>query len=384
MKRRRAPKAGPISVAAAFATAVLVSVAFCQTALGQTHPAIYVTTVPSEGLAQGEGSVPLDGAPPCTAAFCKSIPRYQNKGIVIATEYDTTPPCKYIDHGQWESGNNVKPTSAGKPAGTIDVSQPPFVAPAPPGCTGGGPYYYAPLYFKWTLRRNLTAVPQYGPTATFTSDWYTKDGFIFNVYTFQITVPVVRPMSETTEWLGFGGLGAFGLGLVPVGQWQQTLVPKPEDAPFDFSGEEVKERFVGGTNSCPTLKFNVGTQAASRSTGSSWPVRALNKWGPDGVGFGGEPDAICAMHYARCVQPTGCIGTKFQQMAIKSPADQDYTDYGQTNILLWGLTGGVIPGGQGLGLVSSARAGQGPKSELYVTQDLYCAPYLKKQFPKCK
>jgi hypothetical protein len=382
MERRGAPKAGPMNVAAAFASTLLVSVAFCQTALGQTRPAIHVITVWSEGLAPGAGSAPgvglapLDGAPPCTAAFCKSIPRYENKGIVAITEYDTIPPCKYIDHGQWDPGTNLEPTSAGKPAGTVDVSEPAFIGPVPPGCTGGT-YYYAPIYFKWTLRKNLTAVSGYGPTAKFISDWFTKD--LFNTYTFQVTVPVVRPMGETTEWLGFGRFG-----LVPVGQWQQTLVPKPADAPFDFSGEEVKERFVGGTNSCRTPKFNVGTQAASRSTGSSWPVRALNKWGPDGVGFGGESDAICAMHYARCVQPTGCFGTKLQQMAIKSPADRNYTDYGKTNILLWGLTGGVIPGGQGLGLVESARAGQGPKSELYVTQDLYCAPYLKKQFPKCK
>ena len=217
----------------------------------------------------------------------------------------------------------------------------------------------------------------YGPAAMFISDWSTKD--FFNTYTFQLTVPVVRPMGENTEWLGFAGLG-----FVPVGQWQQTLVPKPEDAPFDFSGEEVKERFVDGTNGCRTPQFKAGTQAASTSTGSSWPVRALNKWGPDGVGFGGEPDAICAMHYARCVEPTGCINTRFQQMSIKSPADQGYTDYGNTNFLAWGLTGRIILGGQGFGSVLSARAGQGPKSQLFVTQDFFCSADLKKQFPKCK
>jgi hypothetical protein len=386
MEQRRTPKADPMNVAAAFATALLVSVAFCQTALGQTRPAIHVITVWSEGLVRGEGSAPgvglapLDGAPPCTAAFCKSIPRYKNQGIVAITEYDTTPPCKYIDHGQWDPGTNIQPISAGKPAGTVDVSQPPFIGPIPPGCTGG-PYYYAPIYFNWILRKNLTAVSGYGPTATFISDWYTKD--LFNTYTFQVTVPVVRPMGETTEWLGFA-FDFFGPGFVPVGQWQQTLVPKPADAPFDFSGEEVKEHFVDKIIGCPAPKFNVGTQGASTSTGSSWPVRALNKWGPDGVGFGEEPDALCAMHYARCVQPTGCFNTYFQQMAIKSPADQDYTDYGNVNILLVGLTGGIISTGQGLGFVSSARAGQGPKSEYYVTQGYNCAPYLKRQFPKCK
>jgi hypothetical protein len=191
-------------------------------------------------------------------------------------------------------------------------------------------------------------------------------------------------MGETTEWLGFAGLGAFGLGIVPVGQWQQTLVPKPGDAPFDFSGEVVKERFVDGNYGCKFPKFNVGTQGGSSSTGSSWPVRPLNKWGPDGVGFGIEPDAICATHYARCVQSTGCMNVKLQQMTIKSPADKDYTDYGNTNVLIWGLTGGIIPTGQGVGSVLSARAGQGPKSELFVTQSSSCAAYLRKQFPKCK
>jgi hypothetical protein len=247
---------------------------------------------------------PLAGAPPCTATFCKSIVRYQNKGLIAVTEYNTAYPCKYIDHGTWTPGTGIQPTDKGTPAGTVDVSQPAFKGPTPPGCAdSGGPYYYKPIYFKWTLRKNLTAVSHYGPTAAFSSNWKTKDGQYDIPYSFQITVPVVRPKGEKTQWAGWNNKFLLGVSGT-VGEWIQTLEPPDDDKSFDFSGETVRERFIGGSGSCPIPPV---PRAGQTSKGSSWPVESGNKWGPDGVGFGDEADSLCAIVYAQCIKTQGLI-----------------------------------------------------------------------------
>jgi hypothetical protein len=99
---------------------------------------------------------------------------------------------------------------------------------------------YAPLYFDWTLHKNLTAILGYGPTATFNSEWDTNDGVYMVPYSFQITLPVVRPIGETISWQGFTGFIGNGL----VGQWLQTLKPPTNDPSFDFTGETVQESFL--------------------------------------------------------------------------------------------------------------------------------------------
>jgi hypothetical protein len=322
------------------AVAVAATMTFSLTAFGQTRRATAVFHEPA-------GEIVEAGAPPCTATFCKTIgKRYKNKGLLGITEFETNyPTCTFISAGTWKPGTNIQPIdpATGMPAGTVDVSQPPFTGPTPPGCDGsGGPYLYGPIHFEWTLHKNLTAVPNFGPTATFNSEWDTPDGVYMVPYSFQITVPVVRPASETTAFVDWapGGL--------TNGRWKQTLHPPASDASFDFSGESVQEADAAGTHldSCwfPASAF----AKFDMITGGTWTVAANNKWKFDHVGWFHTAVTYYRLPHSGVPARAPCKARFPQQMTIKAPADTSYNNYAGIN----GLGGNI-----GLTTVTSIRAG---------------------------
>lgn len=321
------------------AVALIAAMTFSLSAFGQTGMAI--VEIP-------ESAVPLAGMPVCTATFCKSIPkRYENTRILGITEYNYNlpppgPPCKYKDHGTWQPGTNIKPTDGlfNTPAGTVDVSETDFVGPIPSehGCTAdGGPYLYALIKFKWDLHKNLTAVPGFGPTATFNSEWDTLDKTYMLKYSFQVTVPVVRPKGETTKWKGWSGW--FGNGI--TGQWEATLkccdAGNNGDPNFDFTGETTRERFEHVNQNC--IKAIKGIKKSNEvSYGKQFPVIG----GPpgkyiDGVSaFGDDADSACAALCHFRSDPAGCFLTVGEQhMSIRSPADakNGFAEYPAVNTL---------------------------------------------------
>lgn len=316
------------------AVAFVVALMLAPNAFAQTGTAIAVLPRSID--------VALAGEPPCSASFCKSIVRYQNKGLIGITEYDTAPPCKFKDSGTWTPGTDIQPTDDGKPAGTVDVSQPAFQGPPPAGCDdSGGPYLYKPIYFKWTLHKNLTAVANFGPTATFNSRWQTKDGLYDVNYSFQITVPVVRPKGETSTFVRWDG---------SKGKWKVTLkccaAPIEDDPEFDFRGETIREVFLSETNGC-----SIETPHPPNST--------VIRSGPPGS-FG---DSVgwdsCTVHFARCEKRTPCGFGIRQQMQIHSPADAPgtFVNYGdQPNYLSSIIEGRIISNSAGK---LSFRAGYG-------------------------
>lgn len=363
------------------AFALLTAMTFSPPALAETHRAIAVIT----------GNVVTEAPPDRLGGpYAKQITRYVNTRILGEVEYDPVN-CKFIESGKWTIPTKIDPQVNGKDPGTVDNSQT-FDGHISGGPCDGLAVTYAVIAFKWTLRKNSSVTPNpqpdVGPTARFVSHWKTvKSNDYDDVWTFDITVPVVRPSGETTHFDGFTKLG-FGT----VGQWTQTLTVKGSDAPFDFSGEKIKERFVGGIpTTCP-----VPDVPAAHTTNSGSPfgeVREGNQWGPDGVGFGDDSDSECGVAYAHCKAPSGCGLFKKQIMMISSPADNGkLVDYlKEPNTLIASTAGRVISTAPGtrlaLGWTSSSR---GPNGTLHVSflhgisPAFACPQNVRPQLDTCK
>ena len=314
------------------AVVLLAAMTFSLTALGQTRSAIFIFTPPSSAV------VPFAGLPPCPgsypAYYCTPTPivRYTNTALFGTTEYtETVDPdtglldCQYLDYGTWTVTSTVLPKAsvgpyAGQYAGVASQGTP-FAGP-PPTPANGGPctgtvgsatYMYLPIDFNWQLERNDTAVPNYGPSATFTAQWTGEilctSGCSTN---FVVTVPVVRPTGETSTFLFWQN---------SYGKWQVTLQPPDDDPTFDFTGEKVNEVYLNDQNSCP-----VDVPHAPSSTvvglGRFASAGAPGSFG-DSVGW--DP---CIVEYVRCVKRTPCGFGIQQQMQIMSPADTTFTNYG--------------------------------------------------------
>jgi len=338
---------------------LLAAMTFSLTALGQTRSAIFIFTPPSSAV------VPFAGLPPCPgsypAYYCTPTPivRYTNTALFGTTEYtETVDPdtglldCQYLDYGTWTVTSIVLPQAsigpyAGKYAGVASQGTP-FPGPAPTpavggpctGTVGSATYMYLPIDFNWQLRRNDTAVPNYGPSATFTAAWQgerlctSAPGCPTN---FVVTVPVVRPKSETSTWVNW---------IFSKGQWKATLeccAPPGANGPggdadptFDFTGETVFEVFQNYNSTC----FS--------STPPGYQATVTN--GPPGNYYdsvGWEP---CSVEYYRCIRKPIPCGFQAQQMIlIKSPADtaagpppSGFTAYA-TNFVTGWVFGGILP-----------------------------------------
>lgn len=292
---------------------IIAATAFSATAFAQTRGSaliiepIIASAVPSRAMP----NAPPDNPPPCESTICKSVQRYAKTRIVSATEFFYYPDghCTFADPGKWKAPTDIVPQVNGKPAGTVTVNVPPQGIPGPTPinpytgatCTGGGTYMYAPLYFTWELHKNSTAVPRFGPTATFSSTWKGDFGSFFDE-TFEISVPVVRPIGE---WSTFQ---SWVLG--SVSDWQQTLVPPDDERGkgFDFVGDCVKERV--------------------------WPIHlglTLPACSPDQGGGEAEWVIQPGSHYVDEIgrindfKELKCINALGQNMYFMSQAERDYS-----------------------------------------------------------
>ena len=290
-----------LRIALALAAGLMMS----QAAMGQGNKTFYVIKKPGVTALI---STPLPNtAPPCDATFCDQIDRYTDSAIIEATEYfyysDGT--CQFEDPGQWSSPNDVQPQDNGTPAGTVTFSVNQDTPPPNPytgqSCIGGGPYQYARLHFTWNLHKNTTAIPRYGPTATFSSEWTGNLGGFFDE-TFEISVPVVHPIGERSNWLG-------SVAAVGITTWQQTLVPPNDDQSFDFGGDCVKEYVWTVINQC-----NFGIAGGM----SNFIVHSGSHY-TDFVGLYGNGD----LSGNKTLGHT-CLVLRYQDMYFKSQAQMGY------------------------------------------------------------
>jgi hypothetical protein len=358
------------------AVVLLAVMTFSLDAFGQTRSAIGIFRPPSLS-AMARLTVPAS-TPPCPGSFppyyCQSIPRYKNTGLFGITEYQMQVDantglidCQYQDYGNWTVTSTVSPQSpyTGQPAGVASQGQA-FQGP-PPTPANGGPctgtvgtatYMYAPIDFDWLLERNDTAIPNFGPSATFTAEWVGQLGN-FGDYSFVITVPVVRPQSEVLNPVGFEADATHF-------RYYQTLIPTPDPtapdgnngADFDFTGEAVNESLNTTSLGCqglaplPAIPSSGGSQFRPGNVGK-WKVGfdfytgeqlSKNQFGPDSVGYNGR----CLIETFRCAGVTipACGYRITQVMLINSPADPQGTFVGYMMHKLGADIGGsILPGG---------------------------------------
>ena len=169
----------------------------------------------------------------------------------------------------------------------------------------------------------------------------------------------------TVECAGGGAVGVAAAGTCPtkcelptgegtvfagwwhdtVGLWEQRLKP----AGTSFEGRQVKETDPGGGSDACYFPGSIIKQF-NKVTGGTWPVEALNAWGPDHVGRSAR-----AVTYYRTKGRAPCESTIPQQMVINCPTDKLDHKYGPVNTLKYRITGVAV---------SSVRAGHS-KTELY-------------------
>jgi hypothetical protein len=339
--------------------------------------------------------------PPCTDV-CAQIPRYNHWLIIGFTEATAMSDgsCKYDDPGKFSAPSNIMPKINGAAAGTVDFAveqhPPPINNITHLQCTGGDTYYYAVLYFTWTLHSNSTAQTGYGPVATFSSTWQGDLGQTQS-HGYQIIVPVVRPVAETTQFSNPAVWVAAG------GGWIQTLTPPSSDSNFDFTGEDIREQFGNSIGGCaakhaPPPLPAPAPGAPGNSSEATWKVGQLkgpsgivsapkNEWGYDFVGYTRQ----CDVEWYRCFKVTPCGYTQEQNMQIRSPADpQDDTGWNTytstPNNLKADIEGGIIPfpKGTGLGWVHSQRGPNGTNQPKFLGSHLNeCPADLQTALEKC-
>ena len=173
-------------------------------------------------------------------------------------------------------------------------------------------FTFAAIFYTWTAHNNKSKTDDFAATWTSPS---------FNVpFSYDVTVPVVRPAGETTTFVSWDAKG--------LGQWRQKLTPPAADPNFDFSGETVEEA-VGGPGGPDTCWFTGSAYSKFTAiTGGTWPVRPGNLWGFDHVGW-----FTTAVKYYRNKGRAPCGTTFPQKMTIKSPADAAFAKYGTIYVL---------------------------------------------------
>jgi hypothetical protein len=218
----------------------------------------------------------------------------------------------------WSSPNDIQPLTAGTVTFSVNQDTPPPNPYTGQTCIGGGPYQYARLHFTWNLHKNLTVVRGYGPTASFSSEWTGNlGGFIDE--TFEISVPVVHPIGETSNFIGLFGSS--------VSKWRQTLkccdAGNNGSTQFDFVGDCVKERIysVPIPLSIPTNfgSTTISTPCPGSQTGpgpnSQFTIESMSQY-TDFIGF---IDAGTGPF------PKACIDFSFQSMYFKSQAESTFS-----------------------------------------------------------
>jgi hypothetical protein len=377
------------------AAAFVAAMTFSLTALGETRPAIAVITAPSGPAA------PALATDATTASYSTTIARYTPPPtLILGIAEITLPNCTDLNPGMWTNPNpSLKPVFKGMPAGTVGYQRT-FMGNAQSGpCAGKGPFTFRAIDFSWMAHYNQTglgagvAPPPCAttnpvcPTAVFMGEWTTPDGMFDIVYSFQVSVDVVRPIGEDTKFAGWSGF--FGSGL--VGQWEATLKPPTSDMMFDFTGETTQERFAHVNQNCIKVTNNLPL-GQTVSHGKEWTVID----GPpgkyvDGVSTAGDDaQSGCAALCHLITDPAGCFLTVGQQqMYIRSPADfvnnppMDFVKYPAVNTLKATTKGTIIDvflrGQQGKFTQTSNRF---PSSEPEPTPQSHEASFSPVQCPK--
>jgi len=197
----------------------------------------------------------------------------------------------------------------------------------------GKTFTFAAIYYEWTAHNNKSAslndifIP--GKANDFLyATWQaiTVTPFPFK---FEISVPLVRPSSETTAFAAWAPTGADA----GTGKWKQTLHPPADDPTFVFDGETVQEANPGGGGPDTCWFAGSAFKPLIAITGGTWTVAAgqvttSNDWGFDYVGW---HDAAIA--YYRLHHRVPCGTTFPQQMTIESSTDFAWVNYGTVNTL---------------------------------------------------
>jgi hypothetical protein len=350
------------------AVALLAAMTFSLTALGQT-PRHYKVGSP-KGTVAGMAVV----RPFQAETISVLIPRYNNTVVYALTEYDPDN-CTPISVGMWSTPSNLNPSMSGTPTPNVPYGPAMLGNGDCPGMT----FMFSAIYFNWTAHNNQSAMPNPGgsgpcpvadgacPVATFSSTWSTPDGEFDDPYTFNVDVPVVRPMGEMSSFVNW---------LDSRANWMPTLVPPNSDSSFDFTGESVTENTVTKSTCYGRGIGSMGSTPYSQNSGWTIVNKVMfNK--PDTVGW-----SPCAVEYYRCVKatPPACGYTGTQQMKIKSQADTNATAYiYTTNTVSATIDGFVISSyfyKLGFGNVTSQRSTpsdpQSPQQKGFVSSDQNC------------
>jgi len=244
--------------------------------------------------------------------------------LLAYTGYKFPPVCEEISSGYWQVTTNPKygKITTGEITGHLDNGQCPDKT-----------FTFAAIYYEWTAHTNNTALPNQLFVGGKANDFVYAIWQAITVtpfpFEFEITVPLVRPSSETTAFAAWAPTGADG----GTGKWKQTLHPPADDPTFVFDGESVQEANPGGGG--PDTCWFAGSAFLQFTgiTGGTWTVAAgqvttSNDWGFDYVGW-----HDVAVDYYRLHHRAPCGTTFPQQMTIKSPTDDAYVNYGTVNTL---------------------------------------------------
>jgi hypothetical protein len=366
------------------AVALVAAMTFSLTALGETRTAISVITAPASPMA------------PALASNQKSNQSFDSYSTTIA-RYIISPPtlilgiaeiipvtCIDKNPGMWTNPNpSLEPVFKGRPAGTVGYQRT-FKAISPPGqpCAGQGPFTYSAIDFSWMAHYNQTglgpgvAPPPCAttnpvcPTAVFQGEWTTPDGVYDVIFSFSVSVDVVRPAGETNMFVNwFYGTGAHG-------RWTAMLTPPTSDPTFDFTNEVVQEVFLSAIETCNSRAPGILGPASVTPNGvpAHWTVGQL--FGPEGTatapmnvyGYDFVGWQQCPIEAFRCAGVTVpyCGNTLRQLLQISSPADPPgtFADYMplKINKLVENITGSILKGtpeATGIGIVQSQRGNDG-------------------------
>jgi hypothetical protein len=294
--------------------------------------------------ANGSGS-PVQVSEVSAAPTPIGVKRYRRAYIARYAEYNPVT-CEQIDSGTWTIVRN--PLHGTMTLGTTTGK----IGNCP------GTFTFATIFYKWTIHNNTSV------TDRIIARWKTADGKFDNPLDAIVRVPIVRPIGERSIFKGWHDTRA---------NWMQRLIPPEDDKEFDFSGELVRERFLGSTESCVLIPgASLGSTPPS-TPAKPWTVGAGNTWGPDQVGY--NP---CTVAMYRCIKKTPCGYRLTQAMEIKSPVDKGWTGY-VVNTLMGAVEGSLlsIPGQAnkdktGLGFVFSLRGNGGRQQKFWVSNNRTC------------
>lgn len=218
----------------------------------------------------------------------------------------------------------------------------------------------AALYYTWEKHNNKSI------SDAFLATWQGQETGGPNLNG-RPTVPIVRPIGETTEFIRWQGTTAL---------YRATLKPPTRDPKFDFSGETVREVQVGTSeDDCWSQSgsggpFNFQKAFLNSDNGKAgvWKVGTGNKWEVDGIGYSG-----CQVHIYMCMAVAPACGFAIrQEMQISAPPDNGTFHKYAENLLVSAISGGAAAGWS-YGKLGGSRAGVAARHTDYVGSSAACS-----------